>query len=78
MRAKDETARIAGETVTDDQLRWLRDNTGWVGEAREKEHRIIGNALRGDPVARGLCAGILNERARIDPLLAAFLERSAR
>jgi len=59
--------RATGENITDDQIRWLRNNTGWVGEARAKEHRILANALHGDPVARGLCAGFLNERRRNDP-----------
>lgn len=68
---------LTAETVTDDMLRWLRDNTGWVGEARERDQRLIANALHGDSVARGLCAGYLNERAKIDPTCAAVMARLA-
>ena len=67
--------RVTGEpitTITDDQLRWLRDNTGWVGDERVREHRIIRNALHGDSVARGLCIGFYNERMRNEAELAAI------
>lgn len=55
---------ITADTITRDQLLELRHSTGWIGERCERDQQLIGNALRGDPVARGLCAGIYNERIR--------------
>lgn len=67
--------KVTTDTITDAQIRYLRDNMGWVGERCEKERRMLRAALDGDRVARGLAAGAFNERVRNDPAAAAWNAR---
>ena len=52
---------ITEHTLTDGQLRWLRDNTGWIGRAAD-DQELIGRARRGDRQARVVCAAAINAR----------------
>lgn len=53
---------ITADSITDEQIRELRSNTGWLGLARD-DQKMLGMALRGDERARALCAEIVNARA---------------
>ena len=63
--------RVTGETITDDQIRWLRERTGWKGRAADDQHTIAlalstpkwmnYNAHKRDQ-ARVKCAKMFNAR----------------
>lgn len=63
---------VTAETITVDQLKWMRDNTGWIGPACEHAHRMIHAAIHGDPNARATCAAWLNQRRTRDAFWAAL------
>jgi len=54
------TAETA-DTLTYEQLNWLRHNTGWLGRAA-LDQEMIGRAIRGDRDARARCAAAWNVR----------------
>lgn len=57
---------VTADTITDEQLRWLRENTGWLGRAAD-DQAMIGRARRGDREARERCADAWNARTGAKP-----------
>lgn len=65
-------SQLTAGTVTDDQIRWLREHTGWKGEQCQREQSIIATALSQPSwlqfdankreEARAWCADALNKR----------------
>lgn len=62
---------VAPQTITDTQLTWLRDRTGWLGEAGEHQ-RVIARARRFDAKALEICAVWYNARQVNELLISQF------
>lgn len=63
--------KVTGESITDNQIRWLRQRTGWKGRAQQDQRTIalalstskwIGFDARVRDEARAKCAEMLNAR----------------
>jgi hypothetical protein len=53
--------KVTALTICYEQLNWLRHNTGWLGRAA-MDQELIARAIRGDRVARAICADAWNAR----------------
>lgn len=63
--------KVTGETITDDQIRRLREHTGWKGRAADDQHTIalalstpkwMNYDAHAREQARAKCAEMLNAR----------------
>jgi hypothetical protein len=63
--------KVTGETITDAQIRWLRERTGWRGHAQQDQHTIalalstpkwMNFDARKREEARAQCAEMFNAR----------------
>ena len=63
--------KVTAETITDDQIRWLRERTGWKGRAADDQHTIalalstpkwMNYDAHKREQARAKCAEMLNAR----------------
>ena len=63
--------KVTGESITDEQIRWLRGKTGWKGRAANDQHTIalalstpkwMNYDARKREEARAKCAEMFNAR----------------